>query len=85
MPISPTKAFIACNSPIVEHALHRMGSLTFARTCNERVLKFAQKYAWNINDDLINSANRYLSLEANDEKKFWEASPNRRPELARAD
>jgi hypothetical protein len=79
VPISPTKAFIACNSPIVEHTLQRMDSLTFVRACNVRVLKFAQKYAWNINDDLINAANRYLSLEAKDDQKFWEAAPNRPP------
>jgi hypothetical protein len=82
MPISPTKAFIACNSEIVEHSLHRMGSLSFARACNERVLKFAKKYAWNITDDLINTANKYLSAETEIAEQFWNAPSARPPNLA---
>jgi hypothetical protein len=73
MPISPTKAFMACNSPERMNDLKTMGTMEFISRCNAKVLRYAQKYAWNTNDDQTNVAKRHLSAEAEVSRQFFDA------------
>lgn len=77
MPISPTKAFMACNHAQRMNDLKAMRSTEFVSLCNTKVLRYAQKYAWNTTDDQINSANRHLSAEAEVSRMFFDAPPIR--------
>jgi hypothetical protein len=61
MSIVPTKAFIACNTEQMENELFSCSTTVFAKGCNRNILRFAQKYAWNLDDMLINRANDFLS------------------------
>jgi hypothetical protein len=79
IPVSPYRAFIACNTTMVENDLRQMSSTNFARALNERILSRAKKYAWNCTADLINSANRLLSVDSEETEKFWNAPPAPRP------
>jgi hypothetical protein len=78
MPISPTKVFMATNTKKVMDDLKAMPVMQFVIGCNTKVLRYAQRYAWSINDDQINVARRHLSLESAVSRMFFEA-PSRRP------
>jgi hypothetical protein len=77
MPISPHKAFIACNTKKTEEYLFALSSMHFAKNSNRNVLRFAQKYAWNSDDQLLNRANEYLGIDAAEGEAFFLAAPNR--------
>jgi hypothetical protein len=77
MPISPTKAFIACNTQKTEEYLFSLSSMHFVKNSNRNILRFAQKYAWNTDDQLINRANEYLSADAPEGEAFFLEAPNR--------
>jgi hypothetical protein len=77
MPISPTRAFIACNSEAMEAELFGYSSMMFAKGCNRNILRFAQKYAWNTDDQFINRANEHLGVETEAGEAFFLAQPNR--------
>ncbi|UPK15813.1 DUF4238 domain-containing protein (plasmid) [Bradyrhizobium sp. 155] len=70
MPISPTKAFMATNTVEIMQQLKGMSTMEFIKLSNEKVLKYAQKFAWNTNADQINVARRYLSLDAEVSRTF---------------
>jgi hypothetical protein len=77
MPISPTKAFVACNTEDTEQYLRNAAAMDFARGTNRNILRYAQKYAWHTNDDLIHRANEHLSVEADISEEFFRAQPRR--------
>jgi hypothetical protein len=77
MPISPTKAFIACNTQEMEQKLFSHSSTVFARECNRNILRYAQKYAWNVDDRFINRADEHLSVDAMVGEEFFLAQPER--------
>lgn len=81
MPVSPTKAFVACNTVEQEKLLLGMSNMDFIRASNEQVLKYAQQYAWNTDDQMVNIANRYLGVEAEVSRGFFDAPPYRPPAL----
>lgn len=77
MPINPTKAFIACNSQEMERELLSHSSTVFAKGCNRNILRFAQKYAWHADDQLINRANEFLAVDAAEGEQFFLDEPKR--------
>lgn len=77
IPLCPTKAFIACNSEQMESELLGYSSMVFAKGCNRNILRYAQKYAWNVDDQFINRANEHLAVEAEAGEVFFLAQPNR--------
>lgn len=84
MPISPYKAFIACNTEKTEQYLFSLSAMHFAKESNRNVLRFAKKYAWNVDDQLINRANEYLGVNSADGEAFFEGAPNRALQEVRA-
>jgi Protein of unknown function (DUF4238) len=83
MPISPTRAFIASNNETMERELLGHTSTEFAKGCNRNILRFAQKYAWNTDDQFINRANEHLSVDAAAGEEFFLAEPRRALEEVR--
>jgi hypothetical protein len=77
MPISPTKAFIATNSRERYREMHAMRTTEFTSKCNEKILRYAQKFAWNTDDLQINAARRNLSAESDVSRMFFDAPPLR--------
>ena len=75
MPISPTKAFMACNTVALMNELKSMKTMEFISLCNMKVLRYAQKYAWNTNDDQINVARRHLSSDSETSRTFFDPPP----------
>jgi hypothetical protein len=82
MPICPTKAFMATNTKSTMDALRAMPTMQFTTECNAKILRYAQKYAWNVNDDQINVARRHLSAESDVSRTFFDAPPRRPPDAA---
>ena len=83
MPISPSKAFIACNTKEMEDELLGYSSIVFAKGCNRNILRFAQKYAWSSDDQLINRANEFLAVDAAAGEAFFLDEPRRALEKVR--
>jgi hypothetical protein len=77
IPISPTKAFIATNSRERHDEILAIRTTEFTSRCNEKVLRYAQKYAWNTDDQQINVARRHLSAESDVSRMFFDAPPLR--------
>ena len=59
------------------NGLHAMKTIEFVSLSNSKVLRYAQKYAWNTNDDQINVARRNLSADADVSRTFFDAPPLR--------
>jgi hypothetical protein len=77
VPLGPFKAFVATNSHETLRQIKEMPRIDFIRTCNEKVLRYAQKYAWNRDDNQINAAKRHLSIESEVSRTFFDAPPLR--------
>lgn len=77
MPINPYKVFVACNTKEIEDELFAIGSTDFAKGCNRNILRYAQKYAWNVDDQFINRANEHLAIDAVAGEAFFLAQPDR--------
>jgi hypothetical protein len=78
VPISPIKAFVATNTRETMQAIMAMPPMQFIIESNRRVLRYAQKYAWAVNNEQINIANRHLALEAEVSRMFFEGPPYRK-------
>jgi hypothetical protein len=83
MPISPSKAFVACNSEAMEREVLGYTSTIFAKGCNRNILRYAQKYAWNTDDQFINRANEHLAIDAAVGEAFFLDEPKRALEEVR--
>jgi hypothetical protein len=77
VPISPTKAFVATNNREVMNTLITMPAMQFIIESNRRVLRYAQKYAWAVNNEQVNVANRHLSQESEVSRTFFDGPPYR--------
>lgn len=73
MPISPKKAFVACNTKEIGERLHEARASEFAAECNRKVLRYAQKYAWNNDDSQINRVKEHLGADADVYEAFFTA------------
>jgi hypothetical protein len=79
MPLTPTQAFMATNTRETMEQLRAIPPTKFIIDCNTKVLRYAQKYAWAINNEQINVAQRHLSLESHVSKTFFDGPPHRPP------
>lgn len=77
IPICPTKAFIACNTEKMEAELLSASSINFAKGLNRQILRYAQKYAWNVDGQFLNRAKEHLAVEAAAGEEFFLAQPRR--------
>jgi Protein of unknown function (DUF4238) len=82
VPLSPTKAFVATNTTEVMNTIMTMPGVQFIIESNRRVLRYAQKYAWAVDNEQLNVAGRHLSLESEVSRTFFDGPPYRPPRLA---
>jgi uncharacterized protein DUF4238 len=78
LPISPTRIFLATNTPAMESQFANViPRRELVKMCNRHVVRRAQKYAWNTDDSEIEFVRKHLSAEAEMDRLFWEEPPKR--------
>lgn len=82
LPVSPTCLFLATNNPETTSRFTKAMSVReLVKSCNRHVVRRAQKFAWNTENDEIGFVRKHLATEADMDRLFWGNPPDREAQL----
>ncbi|HVQ67949.1 MAG TPA: DUF4238 domain-containing protein [Bradyrhizobium sp.] len=75
MPISPARLFAATNTVEEENKLRSIPQRELAKMANRHVVRRAQKYVWNCDDQELDFVRKHMSAEAQIDREFFLRPP----------